>query len=34
MKYKNDVSTLAVPQDRPAYVNTKGDNSLELKPFF
>jgi hypothetical protein len=34
MKYKNDVSTLAVPQDRPAYMNSKGDKQLELKHFF
>jgi hypothetical protein len=34
IKYKNDVSTLAVPHDRPAYVNTKGDKQLELKRFF
>lgn len=34
IKYKQDVSSLAVPNDRPAYVNSKGDKSLELKPFF
>jgi hypothetical protein len=34
MKYKNDVSTLAVPQDRPAFISSKGDKQLELKHFF
>ena len=34
MKYKNDVSTLAVPEARPTFVSTKGDKVLELKPWF
>lgn len=34
MKYKQDVSTLALPQDRPKYVNNKGDKQLELKRWF
>lgn len=34
MKYKNDVSTLAVPEQRPRYTNSKGDKVLELKPWF
>lgn len=33
IKYKNDVSTLAVPMKRPAYTNNKGDKVLELKSF-
>ena len=33
IKYKNDVSTLAVPMKRPAYTNNKGDKVLELKNF-
>lgn len=33
IKYKNDVSTLAVPLKRPVYTNNKGDKVLELKPF-
>ena len=34
VKYKHDVSTLAVPMQRPAHMSTAGSNSLELKPFF
>ena len=34
IKYRNDVSTLAVPEARPVYVNNKGDKQLELKPWF
>ena len=34
IKYKNDVSTLAVPIDTPAYVSQKGREPLELKPWF
>lgn len=34
IKYKNDVSTLPVPQQRPAFVSNKGDKVLELKPWF
>lgn len=34
VKYKVDVSTLAVPLARPAYMSTAGSNTLELKPFF
>jgi hypothetical protein len=34
MKYKNDVSTLAVPEQLPRYTNSKGDKVLELKPWF
>lgn len=34
MKYKNDVSTLAVPLTRPAYMSAKGQNPLELKKWF
>lgn len=33
-KYKEDVSTLAVPICNPKSDNIKGNNSLELKPFF
>lgn len=33
LKYKNDVSTLPVPEARPAFVSNKGDKQLELKPF-
>jgi|TARA_R110002072_G_scaffold76776_2_gene179785 hypothetical protein len=33
MKYKNDISTLAVPLNLPIYAN-KTSNTLELKPFF
>ena len=34
VKYKHDVSTLAVPMQRPAHMSTAGSNTLELKPFF
>ena len=34
IKYKHDVSTLAVPEARPIFVSTKGDKQLELKPWF
>ena len=34
VKYKHDVSTLAVPLQSPAYISTAGSNTLELKPFF
>lgn len=34
IKYRNDVSTLAVPEARPVYVNCKGDKQLELKHWF
>jgi hypothetical protein len=34
IKYKNDVSTLAVPMKRPAFVSVKGDKQLELKHWF
>ncbi len=34
IKYKNDVSTLAVPIKRPVFVGVKGDKQLELKPWF
>lgn len=33
LKYKNDVSTLAMPMSRPIYAN-KTTNTLELKPWF
>lgn len=33
IKYKNDVSTLAVPQARPIYVNNKGNKPNEYKHF-
>jgi len=33
IKYKNDVSTLPVPLNRPSFVSNKGDKVLELKPF-
>jgi len=33
MKYKNDISTLAMPMNRPIYAN-KTTNTLELKPWF
>jgi hypothetical protein len=34
LKYKNDVSTLAVPESRPVNVSSKGDKVLELKKWF
>ena len=34
LKYKNDVTTLAIPEARPVYDNTKGSKTLELKPWF
>ena len=34
VKYKYDVSTLAMPMQRPSYLSTAGSNTLELKPFF
>lgn len=34
IKYKQDVSTLAVPEARPVNVNLKGNKQLELKPWF
>ena len=34
IKYKSDVSNLAVPMTRPTYVSTAGQNTLELKPWF
>lgn len=34
IKYKHDVSTLAVPEARPTFVSVKGDKQLELKPWF
>jgi len=34
IKYKSDVSTLAVPLSSPVYVSTAGQNTLELKPWF
>lgn len=34
IKYKNDVSTLAVPIKRPAFISVKGDKQLEFKRFF
>jgi len=34
IKYKEDVSTLAVPLSKPISDNVKGKNSLEMKPFF
>lgn len=34
LKYKNDVSTLAIPEARPRNTNSKGDKVLELKPWF
>ena len=33
MKYKNDISTLAMPMNRPIYAN-KNTNTLELRPWF
>lgn len=33
VKFKNDVSVLSVPLDRPESVNLKGRNPLELKTF-
>lgn len=33
LKYKNDISTLAVPMNLPIYAN-KTTNTLELKPWF
>lgn len=34
IKYKHDVSTLAVPEARPVFANNKGSKTLELKPWF
>ena len=34
IKYKNDVSTLAVPLSTPVYTSQKGQFPLELKPWF
>lgn len=34
MKYKNDVSTLVIPLDRPTGTDVKGERQLELKPWF
>ena len=34
IKYRNDVSTLAVPLKRPAFISVKGDKQLEFKRFF
>jgi len=34
IKYKSDVSNLAVPMASPVYVSTAGQNTLELKPWF
>ena len=34
IKYKQDVSTLPVPEARPVKVDVKGDKQLELKPWF
>ena len=34
IKYKQDVSTLPVPESRPVHVSVKGDKQLELKPWF
>ena len=34
IKYKSDVSNLAVPMATPTYVSTAGQNTLELKPWF
>lgn len=34
IKYKNDVSSLAVPIKRPAFMSVKGDKQLEFKRFF
>lgn len=34
MKYKNDVSNLVTPMDRPIFSSVKGDKPLELKPWF
>ena len=34
IKYKRDVSTMAVPIDRPIYSSMKGSNPLEFKAWF
>uniref|UniRef100_A0A6C0KJ91 Minor capsid protein P8 central region domain-containing protein n=1 Tax=viral metagenome TaxID=1070528 RepID=A0A6C0KJ91_9ZZZZ len=34
IKYAKDVSTMAMPIDRPAYISTKGTKTLELEPWF
>jgi len=34
IKYRNDVSTLAVPLSSPVYTSQKGQYPLELKPWF
>ena len=34
IKYRNDVSYLPTPLQRPAYISTAGSNSLEMKKWF
>lgn len=34
IKFKHDVSTLPVPEARPVLASNKGENTLELKPWF
>jgi hypothetical protein len=34
IKYRNDVSHLATPMQRPAYMSSAGSNSLEMKQWF
>ena len=34
INYAKDVSTMAMPIDRPAYISAKGTKTLELEPWF
>lgn len=34
IKYRQDVSTLPVPEARPTFISTKGETTLEMKPWF
>jgi len=34
LKYKQDVSTLPVPEARPTFISNKGEFSMEMKPWF
>jgi hypothetical protein len=34
LKYKRDISTLAMPMQMPAMISNKGNKVLELKPWF
>jgi hypothetical protein len=34
LKYRRDISTLAMPLQMPAKISNKGSKGLELKPWF